>query len=91
VAHFARPTSLGKLKCTRRLLLIQVGTINRVSEAFTFSARGADCDFATCQLEGLARFFEKRSVPTLPAAIETLSVQPYADCCARRTRVELAW
>jgi len=26
-----------------------------------------------------------------PAAIKTLSVQPYADYCARRTRVELEW
>ena len=52
------------LKSARRVVLIQVGTINRVSEAFALDGQGADCDFSTFQLDSAGGFSEKRPVPT---------------------------
>ncbi len=55
----------GIFECRRRAVLIQVGAINRVSDALTLCADSADRDFAVGHLDGAARLFEKRSVPTI--------------------------
>src|SRR5262252_5452844 len=55
----------GILKRTCRVVLLQVGAINFVSQSLALYALRVHCDFVICYLDAPTRFLEKRSVPTV--------------------------